>query len=500
MLDFFSGSTINFKSVLGILGAFLCFLGIALLTPIIPALIYQEDIWRSFLTSAALSFFIGAALYLAFKPKQELRLREAYIIVCFTWILLSSFGALPFMADDILSSYTDAFFETISGLTTTGATIFGGTTTSGFINPDIESLPKSLIFWRSVLHWLGGMGFIVLSIAILPLFGTGGMQLFQAESSLLSTDKLTPRVQQTAKYLWYVYLGITFVHFLLLWVHPKMDWFDSINHAFSTMATGGFSTKDTSIAAFDSAYIETVITLFMFIAGVNFVLHFRLLRGEFLNVTRNRELRFYALVTLIAVSFITLSLWMNHYDTFGEALRYGAFQALSILTTTGYGTDDYTLWPPFALFLLFLLFFSGGSTGSTSGGIKMTRWIILIRSSFREIKQAVHPKGVYHIRMGDNIIDPAVSRTVFSFFVLYVLIFAFGVLVLSAMNIDFVSAIGASIACLGNIGPGIGEFGPTNNYAHLAPAGKWVLSLMMMIGRLEVFTVIVLFSTTFWKQ
>ncbi|MEX2640015.1 MAG: potassium transporter TrkG [Balneolales bacterium] len=500
MSDYFPGSVINIMSVLGILGAFLCFLGLALLIPIIPALIYSEAAWQAFLIPATGSSGIGAILYYLYKPSRELRLREAFIVVGLTWVLLSAVGALPFMLSGVLENYTDAFFETMSGFTTTGATIFGGTTSSGNINPDIESLPKSLIFWRSVLHWLGGMGFIVLSIAILPLLGTGGMQLFQAESSLLSSDKLTPRVQQTAKFLWYVYLGFTVLHFLLLWVHPKMDWFEAINHAFSTLATGGFSTKDASIAAFDSVYIDSVIILFMFLAGINFVLHFRMLRGEILNVTENRELRFYTLVTLIAIALITFSLWMNHYDTFGEALRYGAFQALSILTTTGYGTDDYTLWPAFALFLIFLLFFTGGCTGSTSGGIKMTRWIILIRSSFREIKQAIHPKGVYPIRMGSKVIDPAVSRTVFSFFVLYLMIFITGVLILSALNIDFISAIGASIACLGNIGPAIGEFGPVNNYAHMPWTGKWVLSLLMLIGRLEVFTVIVLFSATFWKQ
>ncbi|MEX2396557.1 MAG: potassium transporter TrkG, partial [Balneolales bacterium] len=432
MFDLFSGSTINFKSIVGILGAFMFFLGFALLIPIIPALIYHEEAWQAFLISASFAFICGALSYIFFKPKQELRLREVFIVVTFTWIILSLVGAFPFMLSGTLINYTDAFFETISGLTTTGATIFGGTTTSGNINANIEDLPKSIVFWRSFLHWLGGMGFVVLSIAILPLLGTGGMQLFQAESSLLNSDKPTPRVQQTAKFLWYIYLGITLLHFVLLWVHPKMDWFEAINHAFSTMATGGFSTKDGSVGAFDSVYIDTVITLFMFLAGVNFVLHFRILRGEVSNVLENRELRFYVLVALIVTTLITFSLWMNYYDSFGEALRYGTFQALSILTTTGYGTADYTLWPAFALFLIFLLFFTGGSTGSTSGGIKMTRWIILLRSSFREIKQAVHPKGVYPIRMGNSIIDPAVSRTIFSFFVLYMLIFAAGVLALTA--------------------------------------------------------------------
>ncbi len=269
------------------------------------ALIYDEEVWYTFLYSASIAFFTGGLLYYFFRPKNELRVREGFLVVSLTWLFLSLVGALPFVISGILPSYTDAVFETMSGLTTTGATIFGGETASGFMNPQIESLPMSMLFWRSLAHWLGGMGIIVLTLAILPLLGVGGMQLFQAESPGPTTDKLTPRVQETAKLLWGVYVAFTGVEFLLLWVHPSMDWFDAINHAFATLATGGFSTKNASIEAFDSVYIDSVITLFMFLAGINFAMHFRLLRGDTESFFNNRETRFYTLI--IAISILAIS-------------------------------------------------------------------------------------------------------------------------------------------------------------------------------------------------
>lgn len=490
----------EFTTVLGILGAFIFFLGFALLMPMVIAFIYDEEIWHTFLLSASIAFVMGGGLYYSFRPQHELRVREGFLVVSLTWLTLSLIGALPFVISGILPSYTDAVFETMSGLTTTGATIFGGTTSSGFANPAIESLPMSMLFWRSLAHWLGGMGIIVLSLAILPLLGVGGMQLFQAESPGPTTDKLTPRVQETAKLLWGVYVALTAVEFLLLWVHPSMDWFDAVNHAFATLATGGFSTKNASIAAFDSVYVDTIITIFMFLAGINFAMHFRLLRGDTESFFNNREIRFYSLITLIAIIAISGSLWLYDAYSIGQALQYGAFQAVSIITTTGFGTNDYELWYSFGAFFLFLLFFTGGCAGSTGGGPKMIRWMIIIRNSFREIKQIVHPKAVLPIRIGNKTIDPNIQRTVLSFFVLYLVVFGFGALVMATMGYGMESSIGASIACLGNIGPGWGEFGPTENYAQIPFFGKWVLIIMMMIGRLEIFTVLLIFTPTFWKQ
>ncbi|WP_138429366.1 TrkH family potassium uptake protein [Fodinibius saliphilus] len=490
----------NFGTVLGILGSFVFFLGFALLIPMFISFIYDEGVWHTFLYSATIAFVVGGALYYSFKPQHELRVREGFLVVSLTWLFLSLVGALPFVISGILPSYTDAVFETMSGLTTTGATIFNGTTSDGFTNPQIESLPYSILFWRSLAHWLGGMGIIVLTLAILPLLGVGGMQLFQAESPGPTTDKLTPRVQETAKLLWGVYVAFTGVEFLLLWAHPSMDWFDAINHAFATMATGGFSTKNASIEAFDSIYIDTVITIFMFIAGINFAMHFRLLRGDIKSFFDNRETRFYALITLISIVVVSASLWLFDYYPIGSAIRYGSFQVVSIITTTGFGTDNYEVWHTLGAFFLFLLFFTGGCAGSTGGGVKMVRWMIIIRNSFREIKQIVHPKAILPIRIGEKTVDPNIQRTVLSFFVLYLVVFGVGALIMSAMGYGMQSAIGASIACLGNIGPGWGEFGPTDNFAQIPYIGKWVLILFMMIGRLEIFTVLLIFSPTFWRQ
>lgn len=496
----FNRAQFDFLTVLGILGAFIFFLGFALLFPMIIAFIYEEEVWHTFLSSASIAFVVGGGLYYFFKTDRELRIREGFLVVSLTWLFLSLVGALPFVISGILPSYTDAVFETMSGLSTTGATILGGTTSDGFQNPQIEALPMSMLFWRSLAHWLGGMGIIVLSLAILPLLGVGGMQLFQAESPGPTADKLTPRVQETAKLLWVVYVAFTAAEFFLLWLHPSMDWFDSLNHAFATLATGGFSTKNGSIAAFDSVYVDVVITIFMFLAGINFAMHFRLLKGDSQSFFDNRETRFYTLVTGLAILVLSFSLWIFDSYSIGSALRYGAFQAVAIITTTGFGTDDYELWYSFGAFFLFLLFFTGGCAGSTGGGPKMIRWMIIIRNSYREIRQIVHPKAVLPIRIGEKTVDPNIQRTVLSFFMLYLFVFGLGALIMATMGYGMESAIGASIACLGNIGPGWGEFGPTDNFAQIPYIGKWILILMMMVGRLEIFTVLLLFTPAFWKQ
>ncbi|MAO64220.1 MAG: potassium transporter [Balneola sp.] len=493
-------ANIDFLMVLGVLGAFIFFMGFALLLPAGVDLIYDEHTGHSFLLSAGIAFSVGGLLWYFFKPQQELRIREGFLVVSGTWLSLSLVGALPFVISGVLPSFTDAVFETMSALSTTGSTILGGETSSGFQNPQIEEIPKSFLFWRSLAHWLGGMGIIVLSLAILPLLGIGGMQLFQAESPGPTTDKLTPRVQETAKLLWGVYVAFTAIEFVLLWVHPSMDWFEAINHAFSTMATGGFSTKNASIAAFDSAYIDWVVIIFMFIAGVNFAMHFRLLRGDYKSFFNNREIRFYSLVIAIGIVIVAGSLFILDKYPILDALRYGAFQVLAIVTTTGFGTDNYEVWNSIGAFFLFLLFFTGGCAGSTGGGIKMIRWMILIRNTAREIKQIVHPKAILPVRIGDQAINRNIQQTVLSFFILYIFIFALGAFIISLFGYDILSSIGASIAAIGNIGPGWGEFGPTENFAGLPYLGKWVLIILMMVGRLEIFTVLIIFSPAFWRQ
>lgn len=491
---------IDFGLVSGILGGLIFFLGVFLLLPFLVALIYNEPSSTAFLITAGGSIATGAILYYSFRPVHELRMREAFLIVTLTWFLGSLIGALPFTLSGTLESYTDAVFETMSGLSTTGATILGGETPSGIINPAIEDLDKSLLFWRSLAHWLGGMGIIVLTLALLPLLGIGGMELFQAEYSGSTSDKLTPRIRETAFLLWTVYMGMTAVQFLLLWVHPSMDWFEAVNHAFSTLATGGFSTQNSSVAAFDSVYVDVIITLFMFLAGINFAMHFRLFSGDVKSFFENREIRFYTLLTALFIVGISGGLWLIDSYSIGDALRYGSFQVLAILTTTGFGTDDYALWMPFTSFLLFLLFFTGGCAGSTGGGIKMIRLMIIVKNVGREFKQIIHPHAVLSIRVGKRVIDSKILKTILGFFVVYFIIFAAGAVVMSFLGYDFMSAMGASIACLGNIGPAWGDFGPTDEYAHVPIFGKWVLLTLMMIGRLELFTVLVIFTPWFWKN
>ncbi len=491
---------VNFGVVLGVLGSLLFFFGFILMMPAMVSLIYGDGVWWSFIVSGVGSSVFGGICWWLFKPQDEIHTREAFLIVASTWLLVSLVGAVPFWLSGVLESYTDAVFETMSGFSTTGATIFGGVRQDGIVNALLVDIPESLLFWRSLTHWLGGMGIIVLTIAILPLLGVGGMQLFQAETPGPTADKLTPRVQQTAKLLWLVYAGFTLMLYFLLWAHPSVDWFDALNHSFSTMATGGFSTYDNSVAAFNSIYVEVIITIFMFFAGVSFALHFRLFRGEVKYFFSDREFRFYTIVVFAAILFVALELMIRDTYTIGESFRYASFQVVSIITTTGFASHDYELWPYFAQFTLLLLFFAGGCAGSTAGGVKMIRWLIMVKNNVREVRQIIHPKAILPIRVGNKVIDPSVQRTILSFFVFYIVIFLLGALALALTGEDLVSALSASISSLGNIGPSFGQHGPSENYAITNDVGKWVMVLLMMVGRLELFTVIVIFSRSFWKQ
>lgn len=414
--------------------------------------------------------------------------REGYIIVSLTWVIISFFGAIPFVLSGITTSYTDAFFETMSGFTTTGATIFA----------DIEALPKGILFWRSMTHWIGGMGIIVLSLAILPILGIGGMQLFVAEVPGLTPDKLHPRITQTAKRLWIIYVMLTLIQTLLLML-GGMNLFESLCHAFGTMATGGFSTRNDSIAGF-SPYIQYVIILFMYLAGISFTLHYFVIKRQFRKVLRNEELRMYTLLLITATVTIAAALfYMQHLES-GKAFRDALFQVVSIVTTTGYITSDYLTWPFFTWLLIFLLMFTGGCAGSTGGGIKIVRIILLFKNSRMELKRIVHPQALLPVRLNGKSISQQIIFNVLAFFLIYIIIFAFGSLVMSAMGMEFESAVGAVAASLGNIGPGLGSVGPVLNYSTVPMAGKWVLAFLMLLGRLELFTVLILFSSSFWKK
>jgi trk system potassium uptake protein TrkH len=497
-----SRSKIDLRVVAGVLGAMTTFIGVALLLPLPMSLVDNEPIWWIYPASASLAFLIGGFLFWRFRPQSDLRSREAFMIVTLIWLIFSGFSALPFVFSGALSHFTDAFFEAMSGLTTTGVSAFGGVRPDGSENGLLVDQYRSILLWRSLTQWIGGMGFIVLGVAVLPFLNiNGGSQLFHAESSTPTTDKLTPRVQETAALLWGTYLIITLAQFFLLWAHPKMDWFDALNHSMTTLATGGFSTQDASVAYYNSTYIDIVIIVFMYLSGLNFTMLFNVMRGNVSVLKVNREMHFFTFLSLAFILMVSGYLWYAEtYATFGESLRYGAFQVMTILTTTGFATADYELWPSFAILSLYLLFFTSGCAGSTAGGVKSYRTYIMLKNLVREIRQTVHPKAVLPLRIGNRTLEPETARMVLSFGISYIGFFLIGALTLTFLGVDFQSAIWSSITCLGNVGTNIGMYGPTETYASMHGMGKWILSFLMMIGRLEVFTVLVLFSKAYWRE
>ncbi|MFN3596417.1 MAG: TrkH family potassium uptake protein [Rubricoccaceae bacterium] len=483
---------LDWKAIVGVLGALLVVLGVALLVPAAVGLAYGEPAWQSFAATAAGALGAGAAAWSLLRPEDELNAREGFLIVSLAWLVLSLVGALPWVLAGLVPTFADAFFETMSGFTTTGATILSGATT-----PAIEDVPRAFLLWRSLTHWLGGMGIILLTLAVLPLLGVGAMQLFRAEVPGLEADKLTPRVAGTAVRLWGIYAALTLLQTLSLL--PAMSPFEAVNHAFATLATGGFSTRNGSVGDFGSAYVEWVVTAFMVLAGINFSLHYALLHGRVRAVLAASELRVYLALALGATLVVAAALWAA--ATPGtDALRLAAFQVVAILTTTGFGTADYELWPPLAAGVLFLLFFAGGMAGSTAGGVKVLRHMLLSRLAVRELRALVHPQAVLPLRHDGRVVPEAVARAVLAFAVLYAGLVLAGTLGLTLLGQDVLGAFTAAASCVGNIGPAFGTFGPAETYTHLPAAGKWLLALLMMAGRLEIFTVLVLFSPGFWRR
>ena len=479
----------HFASVIHIQGFLLIFLGIAMLLPIPFSLYYEGGDHPAFLISAGITALAGFLAFKLTRFEQDLRPKEGFAVVSFAWLFLSLFGSLPFLLSGAIPSFTDAFFETMSGFTTTGASIL----------TDIERLPHGVLFWRSFTHWIGGMGIIVLSLAILPFLGIGGMQLFKAEIPGPVVDKLTPRITGTAKILWAVYVLISAAETLLLWL-GGMSLFEALCHTFGTMATGGFSTRNASVGAYNSAYIDWVIIFFMLLAGTNFSLHYRFLRGDFRTYWRNQEFLFFLSLIGLASIVIGWDTFFHHYRDFPLALRKSVFQVVSILTTTGYGTADYEQWSFNSQFILFLFMFFGGCAGSTGGGMKIMRVHLLVKFVFSEITRLVHPRAVVPVRIGPTVVSREMAANVLGFFILFMVLFAVGVFIMSAMGLDLLTSFGAVAATLGNIGPGLGAVGPTDNYAHIPLAGKWVLAFFMLMGRLEVYTVLVLLSPSFWRK
>ena len=476
-------------SVIHVLSLLLMFLAGAMLLPVPFSLYYGDPDLVPILLSAGITVLFGLVGYKASRFDRDLRPKEGFAIVTFGWLTFAVFGSLPFLLSGSIPSVTDAFFETMSGFTTTGATIL----------TNIEELPHGVLFWRSLTHWIGGMGIIVLSLAILPFLGVGGMQMFRAEVPGPTADRLTPRIAQTAKILWGVYVAFTAVEAALLML-GGMNLFDALCHAFGTLATGGYSTKGASIGAYGSAYIDYVVIFFMLVAGTNFALHYRFIKGDWKVHLRNHEFLFFMSLVGLATFFISIDTYFNHYHSIFATLRNSLFQVVSILTTTGYGTADYEQWSFSSQFILFMLMFFGGCAGSTGGGIKMLRIHILLKSVFAEITRLLHPHAVVPVKVGGQTVPREVVANIVAFFIMFVMIYVVSVFVMSAMGLDMATSFGSVAATLGNIGPGLGSVGPADNYAHIPTPGKWYLTFLMLSGRLELYTVIILLSPSFWKK
>jgi trk system potassium uptake protein len=483
-------SKIHVRIIVKIMGVFLMIIAIMMFVGLIFSYVYDEPDKLALSISGSITFLTGMFLFLINRrvDYEAINKRDGFIIVSLTWVVISLFGTLPFLLSGTIDNFTDAFFETMSGFTTTGATVL----------TDIEAVSKGILYWRSVTQWIGGMGVIVLALAIMPVLGIGGMQLFIAEVPGPTKDKLHPRITETAKRLWGIYVLLTFIQAIFLFA-GGMNVFESICHSFTTMATGGFSTRNNSIAAF-SPYIQYVTTVFMFLAGTNFVLHYYSLHFRFRKVWESEEFRSYFLITILATAFITVALIITSNTSPAESFRVAVFQSVSIITTTGFITADYLLWQPFLWFLIFLLMFTGGCAGSTGGGIKIVRQLLLFKNSRLEMRRLIHPKGIIPLRLNGKAIPEPIIYNVLAFFIIYILIFVFASLFMSILGLDFETSIGSVAASLGNIGPGLGKVGPVDNFSFIPTAGKWMLSLLMLLGRLELFTVLVLFSYSFWKR
>lgn len=465
---------------------------------------HNENAKWGILGAGIITVIIGLLLYALNKPKStNIQKKEGYLIVTLGWLTLSITGMLPYLLSGAIPNITNAFFETISGYSTTGSSIL----------TNIESMPKGILFWRSATHWIGGMGIIVLTIAILPLLGIGGMQLFMAEAPGPSADKLHPRITDTAKRLYLIYVTLTFLQFLLLKV-AGMTWFDAINHAMATMSTGGFSTKNNSVSFYNNLpLIQYIIIFFMLVAGTNFVLTYFALKGKIQKVFQSEEFKYYFFGILGVASLITVIIYffqdpnlqttVAHPMVFGKAesaIRHALFMVTSVVTTTGFISADFTMWNFFATGIFFALFFTGGSAGSTSGGIKIVRHIIMLKNSFLEFKKALHPNGIIPVRYDGRAVNQSIVFNIISFFIIYMLIFVMSSVVLTLFGLDFLSALGAAASSLGNIGPAIGSVSPVDNFAHLTDTAKWFCSFLMLIGRLELFTVLILFTPFFWRK
>lgn len=480
----------HFTVIARILGILLMLFSMTMLPPILVSMYFHDGATEAFFTAMVLIFGIGFTFWLPVRSvREELRTRDGFLIAALFWLTLGLAGTLPFMiAHNPSLDFADAFFESLSGWTTTGATVMTG----------LDTLPKSILWYRQQLQWLGGMGIIVLAVAILPMLGIGGMQLYRAEMpGPMKDSKLTPRIAETAKALWYVYAFLTLSCALAYWL-AGMNGFDAIVHSFSTVGIGGFSTYDKSISHFNSPLIEGICVFFMLTAAMNYALHFFAWRNKSLrHYWKDNEVRFFLQIMFFGVITTIAALWITGTYAFPDALRYGVFELVSIATTAGFSTADFSVWPVFLPVLLFMLAFIGGCTGSTGGGMKVIRVLLVFKQGLREINRLIHPNAVMQVKLGKRAVPDRVLNAVWGFFAVYILTFMVMMLALMATGLDQVTAFSAVGSCLNNLGPGLGDV--SAHYGEISDIAKWLLALTMLLGRLEIFTILVLLSPAFWR-
>lgn len=482
---------LNYRAIIKLGGIIIDLLAFLMLPSLLVAHIYGEaDVARSFILTIVPMIFFGSIIAFTVKANfDHLKIREGFAIVALCWVLGSLLGCLPYLISGYIPNFFDAFFETVSGFTTTGSTIL----------TDIQVLPKGLLFWRSFTHWVGGMGIIVFAIALLPALGISGQKIAKAETTGPTFGKLTPKVSESAKILYLIYVSFTVIEIILLLL-GGMNLYDAMIHTFGSIGTGGFSNYNGSIAHYNSLYIEMVIVIFMLLAGTNFSLYYCVLKGRWKDFFSDSELRLYFLIISVSVLLITINLWFsNFYETMGQSFRYSLFQSASIITTTGFASADFDLWPTFSKMILFILMFIGGCSSSTAGGIKVIRILLLLKLMKRGIGIRLHPRAVIAIKMNEKPISADTISAVANFVFLYFAIFFAGTLLLSLDNFDLVTTISAVAACLGNIGPGFQLVGPVMNFSIFSDLSTLMLAVIMLMGRLELFTIILLFTRQFWN-
>lgn len=481
---------INFRIIARVFSLLLIIEGLCMFFTSLVSLFYGEPASSSFLYSGLITTITGIIVFSPFRNEERLfGKREGYIIVAGIWIIFTLFATLPFLFSGAVNNFTDAFFEAMSGFTTTGATIV----------TNVEGLPHGILFWRALTQWLGGIGIIILSLSVLPVARTISVQISTAEFSGHPSDKIHPRIKETGKRLVIIYILLTIAEAIILFI-GGMPFFDAICHSFSTLSTGGFSTQNEGLSAFSSPFIKVVITFFMFIAGTNMTIIYFGLKRNFNKIISNNEFLYYVSICFIFSVIVSFILQMNTGLTVGNAIIDGTFQVISIITTTGFYTSNYSLWSSFLVLMIFILMFTGGTAGSTSGGIKIVRLMIMTKNNRMELRRLLHPSGYIPVRLNHKVVPQGIVYNVLVFVTLYFLILIFGSLIISLMGFDLITSLGTSASMLANIGPGLGALGPFSDYSALPVAGKWFLSLLMLLGRLEIITIMILFSKSFYRK